>query len=60
MPPGDAQTTGKGELVNQILRLARDDAALTRLAGNARRLGQRQANSLILGEIQTLVRGARA
>ncbi len=56
----DAQTAGKGELVNQILRLARDDAALTRLAGNARRLGQRQANSLILGEIQTLVRGARA
>jgi UDP-N-acetylglucosamine--N-acetylmuramyl-(pentapeptide) pyrophosphoryl-undecaprenol N-acetylglucosamine transferase len=56
----DAQTTGKGELVNQILRLAGDDAALTRLAGNARRLGQRQANSLILGEIQTLVRGARA
>ncbi|MCX6093247.1 MAG: undecaprenyldiphospho-muramoylpentapeptide beta-N-acetylglucosaminyltransferase [Candidatus Bipolaricaulota bacterium] len=56
----DSQTTGKGELVDQILRLARDDAALTRLAGNARRLGQRQANSLILGEIQTLVRGARA
>jgi UDP-N-acetylglucosamine--N-acetylmuramyl-(pentapeptide) pyrophosphoryl-undecaprenol N-acetylglucosamine transferase len=55
------QTAGKrGDLVEQVLRLVKDDAALTRLAGNARRLGQRQASSLILGEIQALVRGARA
>ncbi len=56
----DAQTMRRGELVGGILQLAKDDAALVRLAGNARRLGQRRASALILGEIQTLVRGARA
>ncbi len=56
----DAQALGTGGLVGEILRLAEDDAALVRLGGNARRLGQRQANARILGEIQALVRGARA
>ncbi|MDD4903187.1 MAG: UDP-N-acetylglucosamine--N-acetylmuramyl-(pentapeptide) pyrophosphoryl-undecaprenol N-acetylglucosamine transferase [Candidatus Bipolaricaulis sp.] len=56
----DTRALGRGGLAGEILRLAQDDAALVRLGGNARRLGQRQANARILGEIQALVRGARA
>ena len=47
-------------LVNLVLNLIGDEATLSRLAGNAGRLGQRHADSLILGEIETLVRGGRA
>jgi UDP-N-acetylglucosamine--N-acetylmuramyl-(pentapeptide) pyrophosphoryl-undecaprenol N-acetylglucosamine transferase len=47
-------------LVNLVLHLVEDEVALSRLAGNARRLGQRTAGSLIQGEIETLLRGARA
>lgn len=48
------------QLVNLVLDLVKDEATLHRLAGNARRLGQRQADALIVGEIRSLVRGARA
>ena len=56
----DVSQAPQGALVDQVVHLVRDDAALLRLAGNARRLGQRQASSLILGEIESLMKGARA
>jgi UDP-N-acetylglucosamine--N-acetylmuramyl-(pentapeptide) pyrophosphoryl-undecaprenol N-acetylglucosamine transferase len=56
----DERVMAEHGLVNLVLGLAGDDVALSKLAGNAGRLGQRSANALILGEIETLVRGARA
>jgi len=47
-------------LVRVIASLIRDELALERLAGNAGRLGQRGAKAQILGEIQSMMRGARA
>ena len=47
-------------LVRLIANLIRDELALDRLAENAGRLGKRDAVALILGEIQTMMRGARA
>ena len=43
-------------LVGVILGQMGDELGLERLAGNARRLGQRSAQSLILGEIRSLMR----
>jgi len=43
-------------LVGVILGQMDDELGLERLAGNARRLGQRSAQSLILGEIRSLMR----
>jgi len=43
-------------LVSAILRQMGDELGLERLAGNARRMGQRSAESLILGEIRLLMR----
>lgn len=47
-------------LVRLIVNLIRDELALKRLAGNAGRLGKRGARALILGEIQSMMRGASA
>jgi len=47
-------------LVDSILGQMGDELGLERLAGNARRLGQRSAESLILGEIQSLMREVRS
>lgn len=46
-------------LVNVIKELVRDDAALARLARNARRSGRRDARTRILGEIRLLMREAQ-
>jgi len=46
-------------LVDSILGQMDDELGLERLAGNARRLGQRSAESLILGEIRSLMREVR-
>ncbi len=47
-------------LVRLIADLIRDELALDRLAENAGRLGKRDAVALILGEIQSMMRGAGA
>ena len=47
-------------LVGLILDLMHDEWRLARVAGNAARLGQGEANSRVLGEIQALMRGAGA
>ena len=44
-------------LVGAILGQMSDELGLERLAGNARRMGQRSAESVILGEIRLLMRG---
>ncbi len=49
-----------GGLVDLIRRLVSDDAALARLARNARRSGRRDADALIMGEIRFQMRGAGA
>ncbi len=46
-------------LVSAILGQMGDELGLERLAGNARRMGQRSAESLILGEIRLLMREVR-
>jgi len=46
-------------LVDAILGQMSDELGLERLAGNARRMGQRDAESLILGEIGLLMREVR-
>jgi len=46
------------ELVDRILGLIRDEYRLGTLAENAERLGNRQASSLIQGEIRALIEGA--
>lgn len=48
------------DLVRAIVGLIRDELAMERLAGNAGRLGQRGAKAQVLGEIQSMMRGARA
>jgi UDP-N-acetylglucosamine--N-acetylmuramyl-(pentapeptide) pyrophosphoryl-undecaprenol N-acetylglucosamine transferase len=48
------------DLVRLIASLIRDELALERLAGNAGRLGKRGARARILGEIQSMMRGAGA
>jgi UDP-N-acetylglucosamine--N-acetylmuramyl-(pentapeptide) pyrophosphoryl-undecaprenol N-acetylglucosamine transferase len=48
------------DLVRLIANLIRDELALDRLGENAGRLGKRDAVALVLGEIQTMMRGARA
>ena len=47
-------------LVRLIQELAYDAEALARMADSARRHGRRDARAAILGEMQTLMRGARA
>jgi len=47
-------------LVRLIAGLIRDEAAVKRLAENAGRLGNRGAKARILGEIQSMMRGAGA
>jgi UDP-N-acetylglucosamine--N-acetylmuramyl-(pentapeptide) pyrophosphoryl-undecaprenol N-acetylglucosamine transferase len=56
----DDEVIVRRNLVQLIVDLIRDEPALERLAGNARRLGKRSAKALILGEIQSMMRGARA
>jgi len=46
-------------LVGAILGQMSDELGLERLAGNARRMGQRSAESVILGEIRQLMREVR-
>ncbi len=46
-------------LVGAILDQMDDELGLECLAGNAKRMGQRSAESAILGEIRSLMRGAR-
>lgn len=56
----DEEGVVERNLVRLIANLICDEAALDRLAGNAGRLGQRGAAALILGEIQSMMRGAGA
>jgi len=56
----DDEVIVQRDLVRLIVNLIRDEFALERLACNARRLGQRAAKAEIVGEIQSLMRGARA
>lgn len=56
----DDEVIVERNLVRLIVNLIRDELALERLAGNAGRLGKRGAKTLILGEIQSVMRGARA
>ncbi len=56
----DDEVIVERNLVQLIVNLIRDELALERLAGNAGRLGKRGAKALILGEIQSMMRGARA
>ena len=56
----DDEVIVERNLVRLIVNLIRDELALKRLAGNAGRLGRRGAKALILGEIQSMMRGARA
>ena len=56
----DDEAIVEQNLVRLIVSLIRDEPALERLAGNASRLGKRSARALILGEIQSMMRGARA
>ena len=56
----DDEAIVEQNLVRLIVSLIRDEPALERLAGNASRLGKRGARALILGEIQSMMRGARA
>ncbi len=48
------------KLVRLIVDLIGDELRLVRLARNAERLGKRSAKAMILGEIQAMMRGARA
>jgi UDP-N-acetylglucosamine--N-acetylmuramyl-(pentapeptide) pyrophosphoryl-undecaprenol N-acetylglucosamine transferase len=56
----DDEVIVERNLVRLIVNLIRDELALERLAGNAARLGKRGAKALILGEIQSMMRRARA
>lgn len=56
----DDEVIVERNLVRLIVNLIRDELALERLAGNAGRLGKRGARALILGEIQSMMRGASA
>jgi len=49
----------KHGLAGLICQMVGDREALTRMAHNSMRMGKRQATTLILGEIMTLVEGAR-
>ncbi len=56
----DSEVIVERNLVRLIVNLIRDELALERLAGNAGRLGKRGAKALVLGEIQSMMGGARA
>jgi len=56
----DEDVIAQHGLVGFMQELADDEAALARLAKNARQSGRRNARMAILGEIQTLMRGAHA
>ena len=56
----DEEAIVRRGLVTIIRETIRDDRALAQLAENSRRLGMRQARTLILGEIRATMRGARA
>jgi UDP-N-acetylglucosamine--N-acetylmuramyl-(pentapeptide) pyrophosphoryl-undecaprenol N-acetylglucosamine transferase len=56
----DGQGIVQRDLARLIVDLMQDELALERLAGNAGRLGKRSAKALILGEIRSMMRGARA
>jgi len=47
-------------LARLMQELADDEATLIRLAGNARRRGRRDARAVILGELESMMRGAQA
>ncbi|MFC2078497.1 glycosyltransferase [Candidatus Bipolaricaulota bacterium] len=55
----DEEVIVRHGLVDAILGQMGDELGLERLAGNARRLGTRSAESLILGELRTLMREVR-
>jgi UDP-N-acetylglucosamine--N-acetylmuramyl-(pentapeptide) pyrophosphoryl-undecaprenol N-acetylglucosamine transferase len=55
----DEQVIVRHGLVDVMLGQISDELGLERLAGNAKRLGQRRADALILGEIGSLMRGGR-
>lgn len=52
----DEEVIVRHGLVGAILGQMNDELGLERLAGNAKRIGQRSAESLILGEIRSLMR----
>jgi UDP-N-acetylglucosamine--N-acetylmuramyl-(pentapeptide) pyrophosphoryl-undecaprenol N-acetylglucosamine transferase len=54
------ETMVRHGLMKLVLDMVRDELTLARLGENARRLGQRQAGSLIRMEIEALMRGAGA
>jgi len=54
------ETMVRHELMKLVMDVVRDESALARLGENARRLGQRQAGTLIRREIEALARGAGA
>jgi len=56
----DEEVIVRHGLVDAILEQIGDELGLERLAGNARRLGQRRAESAILGEIRLLMREVRS
>jgi len=56
----DDEVIVERNLVRLIVELIRDEFTLERLAGNAGRLGRRTARAQVLGEIQSMMRGARA
>jgi len=56
----DEEVIVERNLVSLIVDLIHDELALERLACNAGRLGQRGAKAQILGEIQSMMRGAGA
>ncbi len=56
----DDEVIVERSLVRVIVGLIRDELTLERLAENAERLGKRGARAQILGEIQSMMRGARA
>jgi UDP-N-acetylglucosamine--N-acetylmuramyl-(pentapeptide) pyrophosphoryl-undecaprenol N-acetylglucosamine transferase len=55
----DEEVIVRHGLIDVILGQMADEFGLERLAGNARRLGQRSAETLILGEIRSLMREVR-
>ena len=56
----DEEAIVRRGLVTIIRETIRDDRTLAQLAENSRRMGMRQARTLILGEIRATMRGARA
>lgn len=56
----DEEAIVRRGLLNVVLEIVHDGEALTRLGGNAWRVGQRHAKAGIIGEIDALMKGVRA